>query len=74
MANKRLRRNISKQHINFVLPSDVKRELEQRADEQMISTSHLIRQLIRAYLKNGASRPASTQSHLGGAGNASRAA
>ena len=43
------------EHIGFTLPSDMKRQLEQRAEDQIVTTSHLLRQLVRAYLRSGAS-------------------
>lgn len=54
------RRGGPKEHINFVLPVDLKRQLEERAEEQIVSISHLLRQLVRVYLKN-ASKPAAAQ-------------
>ena len=43
------------EHIGFTLPSEMKRQLEQRAEDQIVTTSHLLRQLVRAYLRSGAS-------------------
>lgn len=58
----------------FTLPAEMKRQLEQRAQDRIVTTSHLLRQLVRAYLKNGASRAASTPDLPGGGAGASRAA
>jgi hypothetical protein len=67
---RRKKQDHNMEHINFVLPSEMKRQLEQRASEQIVTTSHLLRQLIRSYLKNGASSAALSPS--GGAASAAR--
>jgi hypothetical protein len=56
MRNLRRRRALDGEHINFVLPTEMKRELEQRAEEQIVTVSHLLRQLVRGYLKNVAAK------------------
>lgn len=61
---KRKRRDFS--HVGFTLPTASKRELEQRADDQEITTSQLLRHLVRSYLKNGAARAVSTTQPSGG--------
>lgn len=58
---------VDMEHLNFVLPSSMKRQLEERAADQVMSTSHLLRQLVRMYLKSGASRSAFSPSTTGNA-------
>lgn len=58
MAKRKKQRDYS--HVGFTLSAESKRQLEQRADDQEVSTSQLLRSIVRMFLKNGPSRPVST--------------
>ncbi len=70
MAKRKKQRDY--EHIGFTLSAENKRELEARADEKEISTSHLLRQLVRVYLKNGAPSAVSTPDPGGAVGATTR--
>lgn len=55
-------------HMGFTLSAENKRQLEERAEEREVTTSHLLRQLVRQFLKNGAPSAVSTPDPGGAVG------